>query len=109
MPKPEKHVFICTQSRPEGHPRGSCLVNGKAGDVWDAFINEMEKRQLFDKVAITNTGCMGPCSVGANVLVYPEGIMYGKVKADDVAEIFDEHLIGDKPVERLKLPPEVWG
>ena len=24
MPKPEKHVFICSQARPAGHPRGSC-------------------------------------------------------------------------------------
>ena len=76
MPKPEKHVFVCTQSRPAGHPRGSCGENG-CRELWEGFVNELEKRQLFDKIAITNTGCLGPCSTGANVLVYPEGVMYG--------------------------------
>lgn len=108
MPKPERHVFVCTQSRPAGHPRGSCGERG-CREVWEAFLDEMEQRQLFDKIAITNTGCLGPCSVGANVLVYPEGVMYGKVSAADVAEIFESHLVGDVPVTRLKLPAEVWG
>ena len=30
------------------------------------------------KIAITNTGCLGPCGFGASVLVYPEGVLYGK-------------------------------
>lgn len=46
---------------------------------------------------------------GASVLVYPEGVMYGKVNAADVKEIIDQHLLGDTPVERLKVPVEVWG
>jgi (2Fe-2S) ferredoxin len=108
MPKPEKHVFVCTQSRPPGHPRGSCGEKG-CRELWEAFMDEMEQRQLFDKIAITNTGCLGPCPTGANVLIYPEGIMYGKVTAADVAEIFESHLLGDTPVARLQLPPEVWG
>ena len=108
MPKPEKHVFICTQARPPGHPRGSCGQSG-AHELWEAFLNELEQRQLFDKIALTNTGCLGPCASGANVLVYPEGVMYGKVTAADVAEIFESHLMGDLPVERLKVPAEVWG
>lgn len=108
MPKPNKHVFICTQTRPPGHPRGSCGENG-ARDLWDAFLSEFERRQLFEEVALTNTGCLGPCFSGANVLVYPEGVMYGGVKPSDVAEIFESHLVNDKPVERLKVSEEVWG
>ena len=108
MPKPQKHVFICSQSRPAGHPRGSCGEKG-CNQVWEGFINELEKRQLFDKIAITNTGCLGPCGAGANVLVYPDGVMYGRVTAADVAEIFDAHLVGGEPLARLALPAEVWG
>jgi (2Fe-2S) ferredoxin len=78
-------------------------------EVWDAFVSELEKRQLFDSIAVTNTGCMGPCSYGATVLVYPEGVMYGQVKPSDVAEIFDSHLVDGKPVDRLRMPSEVWG
>jgi (2Fe-2S) ferredoxin len=107
MPRPEKHVFICTQNRPQGHPRGSCGEKGCA-DVMNEFMNEIQARNLFEKIALTNTGCMGPCMFGTSVLVYPEGIMYGKVTKEDVKTIIDEHLLGGKPVEALKVPAEVW-
>ena len=38
------------------------------------------------------------------MIVYPDGVMYGGVKAEDVPEIISEHLVGGKPVERLKVP-----
>ncbi len=107
MPRPEKHVFICTQNRPQGHPRGSCGAKGCA-DVMNEFMNEIQSRNLFEKIALTNTGCMGPCMFGTNVLVYPEGVMYGNVTKEDVKTIIDEHLLGGKPVEALKVPAEVW-
>lgn len=107
MPKPLKHVFVCQQKRPEGHPRGSCWQqNGQA--VLNAFFEELQSRVLFDKIAVTATGCLGPCPFGTSVLVYPEGVMYGKVNKEDVKEIFEQHLLGDVPVERLKVPKEVW-
>jgi (2Fe-2S) ferredoxin len=107
MPKPEKHVFVCTQNRPQGHPRGSCASNGCA-DVMNEFMNEIQARNLFEKIALTNTGCMGPCMMGPSVLVYPEGVMYGKVKKDDVRTIIEQHLLGGEPVEALKVPADIW-
>jgi (2Fe-2S) ferredoxin len=108
MPKPQKHVFVCVQRRPEDHPRGSCSRHA-CDEVMNAFLAEVQARRLFDKIAVTNTGCLGPCAFGTSVLVYPDGVMYGKVTKDDVAAIIDEHLLGDTPVERLKVPPFVWG
>lgn len=107
MPRPEKHVFICTQNRPQGHPRGSCTANGCV-DVMNEFINEIQVRNLFEKIALTNTGCMGPCHMGSSVLVYPEGIMYGRVTKGDVKTIIDQHLLGGTPVDALKMPADVW-
>lgn len=107
MPRPQKHVFICTQNRPAGHPRGSCGEKGCA-EVANEFIQQWMKRQCFDKVAVATTSCLGPCGMGPSVLVYPEGVMYGGVSKDDVAEIFDKHLLGDEVVERLKVPRDVW-
>ncbi len=107
MPRPEKHVFICNQARPPGHPRGSCADKG-CREVLDEFLFQFQQRQCFATVQITSTGCIGPCGQGPNVLVYPEGVFYSGVGKADVAVIFDEHLLGGNPVQRLMAPPDVW-
>lgn len=73
------------------------------------FGHQLEARQLYGRIAVTRTGCLGPCDLGPTVLVYPEGVMYGKVTTGDVAEIIEGHLLGGRPVERLKVPAEIWG
>jgi (2Fe-2S) ferredoxin len=106
LAKPEKHVFVCIQNRGPGHPRGSCMQSG-ATNVWEEFAYAFQQKNLNGRFALSNTGCLGPCN-GPHVLVYPEGVMYGNVGKDDVAAIVEEHLVGDKPVERLMVPPGVW-
>jgi (2Fe-2S) ferredoxin len=107
MAKPRKHVFVCTQSRPPGHPRGSCGANGSMA-VMQEFQQQFEQRKLWGQYAITASGCIGPCSNGPNVLVYPESVMYSGVSKDDVTSIIEQHLLGDAPVERLKAPADIW-
>ncbi|MFA5985629.1 MAG: (2Fe-2S) ferredoxin domain-containing protein [Methylococcaceae bacterium] len=107
MPKPLKHVFICTQSRPPNHPRGSCGQVGCA-EVFQAFAQAFEQRKLFDQFALTTSGCLGACQNGPTLLVYPDGVMYGKVTPADVSAIIDEHLLQSQPVERLLQPKDVW-
>lgn len=107
MAKPEKHLFICTQSRPSGHPRSSCAESGCRA-VGEALWAEIEKRQLFGRIAVTSSGCLGPCDLGPNLLVYPEGVMYTGVTKDDLGEIIEKHLLDGEPVARLLAPAEVW-
>lgn len=107
MPKPEKHVFVCTQARPPGHPRSSCSQHGCA-EVYEEFLWQLQVRNLFDKVQVTATGCMGPCSEGPSVLVYPEGVMYARIGKGDVSVIFDQHLQGGEPVTPLLMAPDFW-
>ncbi len=107
MPKPHKHVFVCTEQRPTGHPRSSCAQHG-CGEVYEEFVWELQNRNLFNSVQVTATGCMGPCSEGPSVLVYPEGVMYAKVTKGNVAAIFEQHLLGGSPIEVLKMSREFW-
>ncbi|MBI5890934.1 MAG: (2Fe-2S) ferredoxin domain-containing protein [Nitrosomonadales bacterium] len=107
MARPVKHVFVCSQHRPPGHPRGSCGDKG-CREVVDEIMQQWQQRQCFSQVLVTPSSCFGPCSMGPNILVYPEGILYNNVTKEDVSTIFDEHLLGDKPVERLKAPADIW-
>jgi (2Fe-2S) ferredoxin len=107
MPRPEKHIFICTQSRPEDHPKGSCAARG-AAPVIDAFRGELESRELLGRFKVSSSGCLGVCDQGPVALVYPEGVMYRQMSVEDINTVIDEHLLGGTPVESLKVPAEVW-
>ncbi|MBI5378771.1 MAG: (2Fe-2S) ferredoxin domain-containing protein [Nitrospirae bacterium] len=108
MPKPQFHVIVCTNSRPPGHPRGSCAEKGSQ-EVLMQFFEELQQRNLFEKVLVTGSTCTGPCMLGPTVIVYPDGVWYQRVRREDVPTMVTEHLMQGKPVERLRLPDEVWG
>jgi (2Fe-2S) ferredoxin len=54
-------------------------------------------------IVLTECGSVGFCAIGAAVMVYPDGIWYAQVRAGDVNEIIEEHLIKGRVVERLAL------
>ena len=107
MPRPKKHILVCVQGRPPGHPRSACQDKGCTA-VWQAFQQEFQRRQLWNDYLLTNTGCLGPCQHGANVLVYPDNVMYGGVTPEDVTALIEEHLIKGEAVARLKLADTLW-
>ncbi len=109
MPKPKYHILVCTTERPAGNPRGSCGEKGSKEELLPAFYGGMEKHMLFGQILITESSCLGPCPIGATVVVYPEGVWYKGVKTADVAEIMESHIVNGKPVERLRVPDEMWG
>lgn len=102
MIKYRHHIFVCINQRPPGHPKGDCASRGSR-EVLQRFQEEMEKRQLWDKVGVNGATCLGPCTLGASVVVYPEGTWYAQVRPDDVEEIVEQHIVEGKPVERLLL------
>jgi (2Fe-2S) ferredoxin len=55
------------------------------------------------QVRVNQSGCMDRCEEGPVCVVYPEAIWYTYVDETDVDEIIDSHLVGGKPVERLKI------
>lgn len=102
MPAFEHHVFICHNVRPEGAPRPSCTVDGKS--ELHAELQQLVKvAGLGAKVRINKSGCLDQCEHGPTVVVYPEAVWYGKVQPSDAAEIVQQHLIGGRPVERLRI------
>src|SRR5271169_5816409 len=105
MPKFEKHIFICGNQRPPGAPRASCDPTGQ-GELQKSFKEKLAALGLKGKVRANQSGCLDQCEHGPNLVVYPEAVWYGHVTLADVDEIIDSHIVGGKPVERLKLVDE---
>jgi len=77
-----------------------CLAY-KCEKVTEAFVSEIEKQALKDKVEVRTTGCPGFCERGPIVVIQPEGIFYQKVKVEDVGEIVSETVLKEKIIDRL--------
>ena len=102
MAKFQHHVFVCTNFREPGNPRGSCTPDGKSVllPLLQAGVKEAGIKPL---VRVNKSGCLDHCEHGPIVVVYPEAVWYGGVTPEDVAEIVQSHLVEGKPVERLRL------
>jgi (2Fe-2S) ferredoxin len=101
----QRHVFVCTGK--------SCSAVDSAA-VKDAFERELKTRRLqYGKISkgcspegtvvLTECGSVGFCAIGAAVMIYPDGVWYAQVRAADVPEIVEEHIVNGRVVERLAL------
>ena len=52
-------------------------------------------------VLVTPCGCLGPCFDGPNAVVYPDGVWYAGLAADDAERLVD-HLIGGAPLDEKR-------
>jgi (2Fe-2S) ferredoxin len=97
------HIFVCENVRPDDDPKGCCSAKGSAA-IREAMKKEIKQRGLRGVVRANQSGCLDACEFGPSIVVYPEGVWYGGVKPEDVPEILESHIIGGKPVERLRIP-----
>ena len=104
MPPFERHIFVCTNRRPDGHPRGCCQSKGSE-EVRDWFKREVKDRGLNTTVRANASGCLDACETGPTVVVYPEGVWYRVQSPEDVREIMEEHIVSGRIVARLAIYP----
>lgn len=102
MKRFEKHIFVCENKRPDGHPRGCCSDKGSK-EIRALFKKRLAELGIKSKVRANASGCLDACEYGVTVLVYPEQIWYGGVTLEDVEKIIQEHIINDKPIKRLMI------
>ncbi|PZR76024.1 MAG: ferredoxin, partial [Stutzerimonas stutzeri] len=84
----------------------SCAAKGGEA-LFDAFSQALIRRNLIGRIALTGTGCLGPCQAGANVLIYPGALMYSWVEPADADGILT-HLLEGEPFTDKLTPAELW-
>ncbi len=85
------------------------MLDGDSKEIHKAFKEQVAKAGLKGRVRVNNSGCLDQCGHGPNVVVYPEGVWYSHLNLEDVPVIVAEHLIGGRPVERLRYHPPKAG
>jgi (2Fe-2S) ferredoxin len=111
-PRFERHLFICTNRRAPGHPRGSCAERG-AEALRDAMKGELSSclaaaassGAAVDKgrFRVNGAGCLDQCEAGPAVVVYPDQTWYSVSTEEEAREVVRTHLVGGQPVDRLRM------
>jgi len=86
------HMLMCA---------GTACVSQGCLKIMERLRQELKNRGLDEEVKVVITGCNGFCAEGPIMVVYPEGIFYGKLKPEDVSLIVEEHILKGRPVPKL--------
>lgn len=103
----ERHIFFCLNQRDNGQ---ACCADHAAQDAFEHCKAQVKAAGLAGgpgKVRVNKAGCLDRCAGGPVAVVYPDETWYTYVDSTDIDEIVDSHLAGGRPVDRLRLPPEV--
>jgi (2Fe-2S) ferredoxin len=104
VPAPyERHVFVCT------HGEWCPSIDGDGLGVHAALKEAVRNAGLGERVRVNHSGCLNQCGHGPMVVVYPDAVWYAAVTPEDAASIFEQHLVGGHPVERLRYDPPDLG
>lgn len=102
----ERHIFFCLNQREAGE--ACCAERGaEAGFTRCKQLAKAANLLGPGKLRVNRAGCLDRCAGGPVAVVYPEGVWYTYVDADDIDEIFESHLKHGRLVERLLLAPDV--
>ncbi len=81
------HILICNDS--------DCSEKGSQ-QLYENLKQLVKEKDLKETVKVSKSTCLDDCEIGPNLLVYPQGIIYNKVDAQDLEKILVAHLSGKK-------------
>lgn len=98
----QKHVFFCTNQKDNGK---QCCAEGDAQAMWQYARERCKQEGLtaHDNVRVSKSGCLGRCSKGPCVVIYPEGRWYTYKDTADIDKIIEQDLMDDEVVTELLL------
>ena len=79
----------------------TCGIAAGARPVLNTLVEEVNNAGLYDKVSVSQTGCVGYCQLEPIVEIYEAGkdkVTYIKMTPEKVKEVVEKHLKGGKVV-----------
>lgn len=80
---------------------GTGCMASESQEMIDQLKAKVVTLNMQDEINIIKTGCFGFCGQGPIIKVQPDNVFYVKVKLTDIDEIFEEHVIKGRVIDRL--------
>lgn len=103
MPQRNRYLFVCTNRRAPGTPKGSCATRGAEAIHAELKAAVAARGLARVEARVCTSSCSDACWAGPVIAVSPDGYFYGRVTQADVPEIVEALARGER-VERLVLP-----
>ena len=97
----ERQFLVCTYG-------AWCRIDA-SDHIRAALKDKVKKAGLASAVRVTKSGCLGQCGNGPMAVSWPDNTWYCGLKLEDVDALFEEHIVGGRPVERLRYHPKKAG
>lgn len=84
----------------------TCGIAAGARPVLNAFVEEVTKAGLGEKVTVSQTGCIGVCQFEPVVEIFEadkEKVTYVKMTAEKAAEVVEKHLKGSEVISEYTI------
>lgn len=84
----------------------TCGIAAGARPVLNAFVEDVNKLDLTDKVTVSQTGCIGICQFEPVVEVFEAGkekVTYVKMTKEKADEVVQKHLKGGQVVTQYTI------
>ncbi len=84
----------------------TCGIAAGARPVLNAFVEEVAKRNMTEKVAVTQTGCIGICQYEPVVEVLVPGqekVTYVKMTPEKAVRVVNDHLVNGNVVTEFTI------
>ncbi len=113
-PKEFEELKKKIMSKRDKNKLGISISSGTCGRAYGsdkiaaAFVKELKKRGLEEKIDFREVGCLGFCEREPLAIIFPKRISYCNVRIDDVPEIVDKTVNGEI-IERLLYTDPVTG
>lgn len=80
---------------------GTGCQSSESEKIVENFKQLIAAHGLCEQVLVSITGCFGFCEKGPIVKVFPGNVFYVQVQPEDAEEIFEQHVLQGKKVDRL--------